>query len=181
MHLIQTQTVGAGGVGQVNFTNIPQNFTHLQLRTVSRGSYNPGTNSAGSVYIFVNNDGTATNYYNHWTRGGGSSTDDGVNANVGLLTLTATIPLAQALTSVFGVNIVDIYDYTNTNKQTMFTALGGFDQNSTTSNSSYAAFNTGFWKPTTAVTQLGIATDSGHIEGSTFSLYGIHTSNVTGA
>jgi hypothetical protein len=181
MHLIQTQTVGAGGAGSVVFSNISQEFTHLQLRCVSRGSFNPGNNSAGTVYIYVNGDATASNYYNHWTRGNGASTDDGVNANVGIITLTATIPLSQATASVFGANIVDIYDYRNTNKQTMFTTLGGFDQNSSTSNTSFAVFNTGFWKPTTAVTQLTVSTDGNHIEGSTFSLYGITSSNATGA
>lgn len=181
MQFIASQTVGASPVGIISFTSIPQTFTHLQLRTFARANFNPGGNTAGSVYFYFNSDTTGANYQNHFVRGDGASVSSGANLNVGLITLTATIPLLNATSNVFGVNIVDILDYTNTSKNKVTRSIGGYDQNVTTSNAAFAAMNSGLWISTAAINRIDLATDQNFIQHCRFDLYGITTSAVTGA
>lgn len=165
----------------VVFSNIPQTFTHLQLRTFSRGNFNPGSNTSGSVYLRFNNDFTNNNYQNHLLRGDGATVSVAASLNVGIITFTSTVPLAQGLANVFGANICDILDYTNTNKFKSTKDVGGYDQNTSSANAAFATIQGGVWLSTAAINRIEIWTDGDHTANSRFDLYGLYTSNQTGA
>jgi hypothetical protein len=167
MFPIASQTVGSGGAASVTFSSIPQTFTHLQLRA----SYS-NANSGSWVNLVVNSDATASNYKMHELRGDGS-------------TATSSSPSAASYGYLFGLNspfgsaIVDILDYTNTNKNKVMKTLNGFDNNG----SGYIQLTSGLWLNTNAINALTIRCDYSQnlSQFSTFNLYGIQTSNATGA
>jgi len=154
----------------VTFSNIPQNYAHLQIRIW-------GYNSSGSdrtLWMQFNSD-SGSNYRNHYLSGNGSAASGGADAaaTVGILPFNAS----SSQTGFNGdVNkpstvIMDILDYTNINKNTTVRTLGGWDGNGT----GYVYLSSGLWMNTAAVTslyfQLPYSTNFG--SGTRFSLYGI--------
>ena len=130
---IQTVTVGSGGQSTVSFTSIPATYTHLQIRFIARSDRASSTDAA---ILRVGSDSTSANYAMHSVYGDGASaiafaeTSAAPNAFTGWR--LTTIPAASNTnTTTFGVGIVDILDYTNTNKKKVSRTLGGFDTNNT--------------------------------------------------
>jgi hypothetical protein len=160
---IQTVTVGAGGAASISFTSIPDTYKHLQIRALNF------TNSAQcDLYLQMNGD-TASNYSRHQIYGDGGS----AVAASGASATNIWYGLGGS-TTIGGVSILDILDYTSTNKNKVTRALEGSDQNT----SGYVFFRSGMWKPTTptAVTSITIAPVSGantFRQYSSFALYGI--------
>lgn len=81
------------------------------------------------------------------------------------------MPGSTATASVFGVGVMDILDYTNTNKYTTTRILGGADINGT----GRTVLGSGLWMNTAAVSTLTIITDNASTfsQYSSFALYGI--------
>lgn len=164
---IGVATVPSGGVASVTFGSIPQTYTHLQVRVLGR------TNRAlFRDFIGINfNSDTGNNYAYHQIDGTGTSAgSSGVTSfseiNTGYLG-SANASNANA----FGVIIIDILDYTNTNKNTTTRALGGFDDNG----QGPIIFSSGLWMNTNAITSVLITPGVGTLfsEYSQFALYGI--------
>jgi len=167
------------------FSSIPQTFTHLQLRIQSRAAGTASTTLIGSQF---NNDYTSGNYSygSHYLNGNGAS----VTSSTGQTYLGfgsgpngasyGFIPGASITSGVFSSQIVDIFDYTNTNKFKAWRAIGGYDANG----SGNAALFSGYWNQTSAITVINIGN---YLDPYTFAtgtridLYGISTSSVTGA
>ena len=164
---IATTTVGAGGTSSITFSSIPSTYTHLQIRFTAR------TNRANAIdpfYVRMNSDSTAANYVSHALYGSGTSAvSNNTTGEPG--TFHYLVSGANANTSVFGSMVIDILDYTNTNKYTTTRSIGGSDNNG----SGFICFNSGLWMNTNAVTSLTILPFVGpnFVEYSTFSLYGI--------
>lgn len=119
MFPLQVITVGAAGASSVSFTNIPNTYSHLQVRFISKIS------AADDVVMRFNGD-TANNYRNHILYGDGSSAIAGVpftNA------YSAAALYYTNSSSVFAAGVVDILDYTSTNKNKTMRFLGGWDNN----------------------------------------------------
>ena len=137
---IASYTVPSGGLSTVIFSGIPQTFTHLQVRflTVS------GSASA-SCYTYINGDTTQTNYREHVLYGSGAAASAGSYQN-------SYMPqfLGGAATTSPGSYIMDILDYTNTNKNKTLRGLGGYDGNG----SGYLALESMLWINTAAITSL---------------------------
>jgi hypothetical protein len=76
---------------------------------------------------------------------------------------------------MFGAGIIDILDYTNTNKYKTIRSMQGTNQNTTADDNIF--FVSGFmFANTNAVTQIDVVADStgvGFVEYSQFALYGI--------
>lgn len=120
---IATVTVGAGGAASAEFTSIPSTYQHLQVRVFARS-----TNAAAgqSLTISLNSDTTSGNYYFHRLRGDGSSAlADAYSGEREIMFL----PANTALASTFAVGIIDILDYTSTNKNKTIRSLNGRDLN----------------------------------------------------
>jgi hypothetical protein len=76
MFPLQVITVGSAGAANVEFTNIPNTYTHLQIRISSLGSANTASSLSGTY-----NGDTGSNYSSHWLTGNGSSASAGATVN----------------------------------------------------------------------------------------------------
>ena len=150
---------GNGSSGTITFSSIPQTYTHLQIRFIARGS----TDSVS--YVRFNSD-TGSNYSDHMLYGGGSSAsalNDVNNTRMGQLRHSDT-------TNIVGGGVVDILDYTNTNKYKTMRALTGCDFNG----SGIVMLTSGNWRNTNAITSITLNVDGGNYDTtSSFALYGL--------
>jgi hypothetical protein len=155
---IQTVTVGSGGSSSIDFTSIPSTYKHLQVRFMSKSA------TANNYYIRLNGITTAS-YATHQLAGNGSTVSTNYASNYSLIfggnnAGNTTYPLS---------GIIDILDYTDTNKYKTVRVLAGQDLNG----SGQIQFNSGFLTTTTAaITAIrldGVTFD----QYSSFALYGI--------
>jgi hypothetical protein len=158
---IQTYTVGSGGQAAVTFSSIASTYKHLQIRAT-------WANSTGSdTWMRLNSD-TGSNYAAHFLNGNGSAAAGGAITGAGA---TGTYLGYSGSTTSFTAAVVDILDYTSTNKNKTTRSLTGYDANG--SGQIYLFSSLWFATPA-AVTTLTIAPASGTIkEYSSFALYGI--------
>ena len=158
---IATTTVGSGGSSSVSFTSIPSTYTHLQIRALGRT-----TGNSRRLKVQFNSDTTATNYRQHGLYGDGSAAYAETANNNNIL----YFPESAYQANVFGVGIVDILDYTNTNKYTTLRILHGHDDNG----SGYIFLSSCLWMNTNAITSITIVPDNANIaQYSHFALYGV--------
>lgn len=154
---------GTGSSGVVTFSNIPSTFQHLQIRWISKSTLNGSYNS-----LNFNGD-TGGNYAVHYIYGDGSSRFAGAVTSATLLQLFGS-SVTSASTGTYGVHVIDILDYNNTNKFKTVRALGGQDSNG----SGVIFFSSGLWQSTSAITSITITANSdNYTTASQFALYGI--------
>lgn len=160
---IATTTLGST-TATVTFSSIPATYTHLQIRCLTRSSY---ADNGDNVYMQLNGD-SASSYAWHRLIGSGASASAGTNSGVtlGLISINAA---STANASTFGAAVIDILDYTNTNKKRTVRGLGGYDANG----SGYVSYNSVGYFNTTAVTSITLGTSASFAQNSTFALYGI--------
>lgn len=157
---IATVTVGSGGTANVQFTSIPQTFTHLQIRESALT-----TATDPSTLIRFNSD-TGNNYANHQLYGTGSSVLASGNSSINYIFGN---PFTNSSTSP-SVGVVNILDYANTNKYKTVRVLSGIDTNG----GGYVILRTGLWMNTNAITSIQLPINAGsYSQYSHFALYGI--------
>jgi hypothetical protein len=166
MFPIAMVNVGSAGSSTISFTSIPQTYKHLQIRGIARSTIN---DTRDDVLMRINSD-TGNNYAGHQINGDGSSASAG--------TLGGTPPVnnlypvyvtgSTATSSVFGATVIDILDYTNTNKNKVIRCLSGVDVNG----SGNMLFRSGLWLNTNAITTITFSM-SNFAQYSQFALYGI--------
>lgn len=161
-------TVGAGGASSVSFTSIPATYSHLQIRCLIKTA-RTSSNLSSSPFIF--NGDTTSSYSFHDLTGNGASTSASASAN------TQTIDSGRvsgnlSSSNVFGVQIIDILDYSDTNKYRTVRFLNGFDNNG----SGVVALNSGAWRSTAAINSITFQAPfdaaTGYLQYSSFALYG---------
>lgn len=172
-------SVIATGSAQPSFSSIPQNFTHLQIRAFSRSG---AATSISNVGLQFNSDGGANYCYGwHYLKGDGSTATSGNGGGTGYPTIyTFQQPGTSVTSTVWANGIIDILDYTNTSKNKVVRSFGGFDANGSGS----VILSSGLWLSTAAISGITIADSTSPYlpaVGSRFDLYGISTSNSTGA
>ena len=158
---IATVTVGSGGTGSISFSSIPSTFKHLQIRSMTI------YDSADRSGLIRFNSDSGSNYSWHWILGNGSaaSATSTAPATHGLLGIGAA-----SSANAPGASVLDILDYTDTNKYTTIKDLCGTDANG----NGYASFRSSSWRNTAAVTSITIAPTTGNwSQYSSFALYGI--------
>jgi hypothetical protein len=165
---IATVTVGSGGSANVEFTSIPSTYTHLQLRWIARGA---DASNNRNCNINFNSD-TGSNYAFHTLAGDGSSaSSSATTTTTGFL--GQRMPAASATASIFGAAVIDILDYTNTNKYKTARIVSSFDDNGGTFGG-IVRFISGLWMNTNAITSIKLQMNVGNIaQYSQFALYGI--------
>ena len=161
---IATQTVGSGGASSITFSSIPSTYTHLQIRIFGKGNNAAIYESVGMEF----NGDTGSNYTLHWLTGDGSAA-----SSLGL-TPRSEIRAAYiggASGSNTGGGVVDILDYTNTNKYKTSRSLSGTDANG----SGYVYFISGLWMSTSAISSIYLYPifGSSFSQYSSFALYGV--------
>jgi hypothetical protein len=127
---IQTVTVGSGGQATVDFTSIPNTYKHLQIRVLCR-SETAFTNDG--ILMRVGTGGTldtTSTLWGHFLKGDGASATAGSRSSTNIEMIQSSGATSTA--GVFGVAVIDLLDYQNTNKNKTFRSLTGVDQNGST-------------------------------------------------
>lgn len=154
-------TSSAGGSSSITFSSIPSTFKHLQIRSISQSG---SGNSTDSLRVQFNGD-TGANYAYHALYGTGATA--AATANTGN-NWAKSGQLALSTTSFAG-GVIDILDYTNTNKYKTLRCLSGVDFNG----SGVIALESNLWLNTAAITSITISYGANFATGTTFALYGI--------
>jgi len=160
----------SGGLASVTFAGIPNGYKHLQIRIMSRSS-----NSAYYSQIFFTINDSTGDYFRQLILNDGSSGTPGwygytaqTYASVGYLAGNT------ALTNVFGVAVLDIPDYANTNKNKHWRGLGGTNNNSQASPDVYTSMVSGVYPSTDAISSIKFFPESGNFtQNTSITLYGI--------
>ena len=172
MEAIATQYLEADAAS-VTFSSIPGTYEHLQLR----GSDAARGYSTGQAYYieFNNTAGSPGNKYASMIWRGHTST-----AGVNPLSYEPYIKIYDGLhgintdVSEYATIIMDVLDYTNTNKNTSVLLFGG---QSISNTGRRIWWGSGLWDGTAAITQIKFTPSSGNMRrGSSFTLYGIKSS-----
>jgi hypothetical protein len=165
---IATVTVGSGGVSNVEFTSIANTWEHLQIRALIRTTHASGTD--GDYVKMQFNSDTGSNYATHYLYGNGTSaTASAFTSQTSMF--PARVGATGLSANIFGVLIIDVLDYDNTNKYKTIRNLGGYDANG----SGRVDLDSGLWMSTSAVTSIKFTAGSGtgFEQYSQFALYGI--------
>lgn len=164
---IATVAVGSGGSASITFSSIPSTYTHLQIRCLIRTTQTGDI--TGSYISWSYNSDTSANYAYHVVKGTGSGTSAGaLTSQTGTFAERFTTGFQSANT--FGVGIIDILDYANTNKNKTARTLAGWDSNG----SGQIAFNSELWASTSAINRIDIYPPANNFaQYSHFALYGI--------
>lgn len=165
--LIQT-TVLTTTASSVTFSNIPQDYKHLQIRAVAK------SNESDFTRLQIRANGVSSGVYtSHNLRGNGST----VTTNTTTISATSMLDMFWFPGTFFegenqfGAAVMDILDYANTSKNTTFRSLHGYRPSSYTS---YIFLSSGLYNQTTAVSSLELSCQANSmVSGSRFSLYGI--------
>jgi hypothetical protein len=161
---IETVTL-TGSQATITFSSIPSTYKHLQIRAIGRMA---AAATLDSLWAQFNSDTTSSNYYAHGIYATGSGTpgayaDSGAFAQIGILSANS------AGANMFGAFVMDILDYSNTNKYKTTRTLSGADLNG----DGQLRFVSGLWKNTAAISSIVIDGNSNFAQYSSFALYGI--------
>tara|TARA_R110002126_G_scaffold265569_1_gene408742 strand:+ start:288 stop:851 length:564 start_codon:yes stop_codon:yes gene_type:complete len=161
---IATVTVGTA-VSSITFSSIAADWKHLQIRGIGHWSGTANTYANGQVQL---NGDTGSNYAYHRLYGNGSA----ASADASTSTTKMNTPWFpdDTYSNTFGSIIIDILDYSSTNKYKTIRSLGGFDGNG----SGLVGLFSGLWMNTAAVTSFTISLPSYNLTTySQLALYGI--------
>lgn len=157
---------GTGSSGTITFSSIPATYKHLQIRYIGRNSATGAT--LATLRMRVN--GYASNYPLHKLSGDGASASAyGTTAEV-YIQDNMLMPTNSAGASIYGAGIIDILDYSDTNKYKTVRALSGVDLNG----SGQICLGSGLYQQTTAISSITLeANGVNWLTNSSFALYGI--------
>jgi hypothetical protein len=166
---LATVTVGATSVATIEFAGIPSGYKHLQIRGIARNNSTTANDLEG---FLVRYNGATTGYSWHSVKG------DGTNA-VSISGTTQTYMYSGYSTTngstsnTFGVFVIDILDYADTNKYKTQRVLTGVETNN--SANSQVGLWSGLWQSKSAVTSITLySTGSMNFtQYSSFALYGV--------
>ncbi len=167
---IATVTVGAGGSSSISFTSIPSVYEHLQIRAIGRT--NRAATGGDYAIAVLNGDTTAANYGLHQLLGNGASVSSGAFTGSFGGVFLSRWGAANDGSNMFGVAIIDILDYSNTNKYKTVRSLAALDTNSA---SGQITLESNLWMNTSSVSSITINPGAGTSwsQYSSFALYGI--------
>ena len=167
---IQTVTVGSGGSSSISFSSIPATYKHLQIRYLARSTV--ANVADGYVSIRFNGDTTNGNYYFYHFLDGNGASAAAAAGGTNTIIYGGICAGNNATASVFGGGVIDILDYSSTNKYKVTRGLGGIDNNG----SGVVRLASGNWFNTAAVTSITLGANAfanSFTEYSSFALYGI--------
>jgi hypothetical protein len=155
---------GTGSSGTITFSSIPSTYTHLQLRCFTSQT---APNANNSALVSFNSDTTNTNYYWHRLSGNGSAASASASQIRRIIEVggSNTYPAAS---------IIDILDYSNTNKNKTVRVLNGLNDNGTNAWDTIVLSSL-LWKNTAAISSISLVVDTSYLwnTASSFALYGI--------
>jgi hypothetical protein len=168
MFAIKSILVPDNGAASIDFTSIPATFTHLQLR------FSIQTNRSGvtgdNMFIRFNGDSSSGLYSRHQLFGFGDAIPTSAAATSQNEIFIGSIPSSN-VNYLYGISVLDINDYANTNKAKTTKTFTGYDANG----SGAVALMGGAWYNTSAINRITIFPQSGtaFTRNSNITLYGI--------
>ena len=160
-------TYTPSGTSTITFSSIPQTYTHLQIRTFTRDAGNDDSMSVRFNGDSSGTSGTNGNYSTHVLYGNGTSASSLGYTYTNYMLNWFCNPNSNG----FGVGVLDILDYTNTNKYKTIRGLGGYDTNG--GNGQFVQLTSGNWRNTAAINSITVYTNYNMSSGSHIALYGI--------
>ncbi len=159
---------GTGSSATITFSNIPQTYQHLQIRTLAQSTSTSAT-SFVRLQIQFNSD-TGANYVTHYLQGtGGAVSAASITSGTNIEVSGAAYRNTTA-TDIYGTSIIDLHDYASTTKNKTLRSLSGGDNNST---NGLIFLSSGLWLNTNAISSITITAGAGNFTtASTFALYG---------
>lgn len=163
----------------VEFTSIPSTYEHLQVRISGRSNQrDPWPGGFEIIYVQFGTGGgavdTGTNYDRHYARGSAGYTPGSYGYAAATYISPGRIIYESNRATLYSPSVMDIYDYANTNKNTVcqftsYTANPGGTE---------VGFGMGMWDATTTIDRIKFSMQSFHdwIRGTSFSLYGLNSS-----
>lgn len=150
---------GNGSSDTITFSSIPSTYSHLQLRIFGYAT------GASAATLQFNGGGT---YSDHFIYGTGASAL--AASDVSDTVIRANIRVGGS-SSIYGVSVIDILDYANTNKYKTVRSLTGRDENG----SGIVSLASGLYQSTSAISTITIVNNAaaGWSTASSFALYGI--------
>jgi hypothetical protein len=161
---LATQVVGAGGTSSIVFSDIPQGYSHLQIRAFARSSSGSLQNNISASF----NGDTAANYAQHAIYSDGATAGATGQINLSGISFAGYAAGPSAGANMFACNIVDILDYTSISKYKTLKSLSTWDLNG----SGYVQYSSGLWMNYSPITSI-ILSCSNLVQYSHFALYGI--------
>jgi hypothetical protein len=147
----------------ITFSSIPQDYTHLQIRGITRATGNT------QVDMTINGD-TGNNYAFHQLGGNGSAAYSDNSANRANIPAIIGAP-SSGETTGFAGGFIDILDYKDTNKFKTVRSLAGWDGNG----AGIVQLTSGLWRSTSAISTITLTSRSPYsfVQYVSFALYGI--------
>jgi len=172
---IDSYTVSGGSTNTITFSSIPATFTHLQIRGVVRSGtsgYYDNTN------IRFNGSSGGTAYNMNVLRSNGSTAQSATYINQSQAYVEAGyVACANTTTGTFSPIIMDLYDYTDTNKYRNGRLVMGYENNGSGGDNYDKGMQTTQywnWQSSAAIYQIAVSTTTNYwVAGSTLALYGI--------
>jgi hypothetical protein len=151
----------------VTFSNIPQNYTDLEVICSSRTDRG---NTGDSIWAQFNGDTTAGNYSNRILFGTGTGATS-ITANGAMVWSQGACGNSDTA-NTFGSSRALIPNYAQSGRQKASTHHGNSERNDATS---YMSIDAGLWSSTNPITSMLLRPGNGtnFLAGSTFYLYGI--------
>ena len=162
---IQTVTVGSGGAASIDFTNIPQTYTDLQIVLSGRQSSTGGTN------VNMKFNGSSTSYINRdIISASGTVVSESTILGTSSIKIGFIPDNTNYTVSTFSNQLVYIPNYTSSNYKSVSTD-SAMENNST---SVYFGLFAGLWSNTSAITSIALTCENGNfVQYSTATLYGL--------
>ena len=165
---LQVITVGPAGATSLEFTNIPNTYKDLQIRAFTRTNR---SNNDDQLKVSFNGD-TNANYTAHQVYGDGSTatafgfSTSGLNGQFGAIATGA-----QSQNNLFGASVMDVLDYSNSNKYKNVKTIAGIEWNG----GGYAILNSFLWINTSPITSIRFVPANGTSisQYSSIALYGV--------
>jgi hypothetical protein len=157
--------VANGSSSSITFSSIPQTYQHLQIRGIAKSP------NGGPALVIQYNGDSSVNYKSHYLEGNGASAYSGVGGTNTYGYVGYPTP-GSANSNMRSTTIIDILDYTNTNKNKTTKSLTGYDTNNTVDG--YVDLFSNLWMSTAAITSITLTIQNElFVVNSQFALYGI--------
>jgi len=180
--ILNSQAAAAGGAGaydllettvltssasSVSFTGLDSytDYKHLQIRAVA--CLDQSIDNLTDLLVQFNSN-TGSNYARHRLEGDGSSVTSSAATSGTYIDITDSVARNPA-TDIFGGAVIDILDFSSSNKNTTLRSLSGGN----TSGENSVLLTSGLYNSTDAITQVDFSSFANFATGSRFSLYGI--------
>lgn len=166
---IATVATNNTSVTYITFSSIPQTYQHLQLRAIYRSA---SSNVYNAWFTGNINSDSGANYSTHGLFGNGSSVTSNGYTN-GTVIDNFSRPGTDAAGGIYGAMVMDILDYTDTNKYKTIRHIAGAEINVSTTRLD-VGLNSNSWRSTSGITSISFYGNQGQFTGYThFALYGI--------